>query len=323
MSNPGTNSNLNVNRHYQFEFFNVLGTSNFTIAPIGTCIQDSVNFSFNYSVVTSYSNTATFAFYNLSKAAISLFSDGQNRRGFFFNAWYGNNNQGNITIFRGLTSVVSTYRIGADVITEVTASDMITNLGYLESINHSFPINTTYLTVVQTLLKDYGAMLTLDPRSNQFLTGTYKTPQTFTGDLQGNLRSICADAGLLFTSFLGIITMVPSQLNVITGNDYQNINDGNGLVGFPRAIGLSTQLFPIFYAQGSINLNQNLSLIAVSTLLRPYPLYSKILLKSENFTGYYGVLNVTYEGEWRGNTWYSDLTLYPYPSVNLDVNLVG
>lgn len=316
MSNPGTNANLNINRHYQFEFFNVLGQNNFTISPIGVFIQDSVNFTFNYSLVTSYSNTATFAFYNLSKATINLFADGQNRRGFFFNAWYGDNNQGNITIFRGLTCIVNTYRIGADVITEVTASDMVTNLGYLEPLKHSFPANTTYLTVVQTLIKDYGAMLTLDPRSNQYLLGTYKTPQTFTGDLQANLRNVCADAALLFTSFLGIITMVPNKLSVITGNDYQNINDRNGLVGFPRAIGISTQMFPIFYIQGALNLNQNLSLIAVSTLLRPYQLYSKVLVRTENFNGYYGVLNVTYQGEWRSNSWYSDLTLYPYPSVN-------
>lgn len=304
-------SQLNLIRHYKFTFFNLIGQDNFTIQPIpNTVIQDSVNFSFTYTVTNSILNTAHFVFYNLSKETISLFSSTQNRRGFVFDTWYANKTTGNTTLFSGLTYTVNTYRQGTDTITEVVGCDLFLNLLF-KGITASYPAGTTYLSIVQNLLQKYGSIVTLSSLSNQFLSSkTYKSPKTFKGQLMTILKSIAADAGLIFSIQLNTITMIPKNLNTYTSNIVQTINKYNGLVGTVRAEALSTQLFPVTYFENQ-NINQNLSILTVNTLIRAYSLYDKIKLESEQFNGYYGILGLTYNGEWRSNNWYATLRLWP------------
>lgn len=314
MSSPGINTGLNLQRNYSFTFFTLTGSGPFTVIPDPiTLIQNSVNFSFNYTVTNNVNNNITLQFYNLSQNSIAQFVGQNNRRGFVFNAWYGNPDiapLGNITIFKGLVYTVSTYREGPDVITEVVGCDMFLNL-MASGISESFPAFTPYLTIIQTLLAKYGDVVSLDPVSYEYLTGSYKTYKTYTGQLFTIINKIAADAGLIFSVQQNVIRMIPQYLTVVTTNDFQTITDSNGLVGYPRAISLSVQLFPVTFFGGGVNLNQNLSLLCVTTLLRPYTLYSTVFLDSEFFTGYYGILNMTQNGEWRGNPWYSTLTLWP------------
>ena len=201
MSSQGINANLNIIRHYSFKFFTITGGGTtpgpiysqlpFTITPNPTAsIQDSVNFTFNYSIVNMNSNTAQFTFYNLSQASSAMFTSKNARIGFYFNAWYGDNTKGNTTIFMGSTSLANTYRNGPDVLTEVTASDLLTSIVSVNFVM-GFPPNTSYLNIINTLLKTYGPILTLDQGSIQYLSGlTYSYPKTCKGSLNSILTKI-------------------------------------------------------------------------------------------------------------------------------------
>jgi hypothetical protein len=304
------NSSLNLIRHYKFTFFDLTGEGPFTIVPVpDVVIQDSFNFSFNYSVTNSTSNTAKFTFYNLSDNTVGFFTSNKNRRGFTFDSWYANDTTGNTTIFKGLTYFTNTYRQGADIITEVTGCDVFLNLIY-KAIFQKFPVGVTYLFVVQSLLSYYGNIMTLSAFSNQFLMGTYKSSKIFRGQILTCLKKIASDAGLIFSFQLTTISMIPANLSVIRPNATQEINAQNGLVGYVRPEALSIQLFPINFF-GEQQLNKNLALITLSTLMRSYDLYSKVYVKSEKITGYYGIYSLTQTGEWRGNPWYSILKLWP------------
>lgn len=304
------NSNLNLIRHYSFTFYNVTGGGPFTVTPIPqTIIQDSFNFSFSYSVTNNILNTAKFTFYNLSQATVGLFSSTQNRRGFIFNTWYANDTVNSVALFNGLTYTVNTYRQGADIITEVVGCDVFLNLLY-KGIAQSFPAGTSYLTVVQTLLNYYGNIGNLNSISNQYLTGVYTSPKVFRGQLITILKKIASDAGLIFSIQLNTITMIPKSLSITTSNVIQMINSQTGLVGYVRAEALSTQLFPVTYFNNQ-NLNSNLSILSISTLMKHYNLYDKIYLQSEFFTGNYGILSISHNGEWRQNQWYTSLKLWP------------
>lgn len=311
--------NYNINRHYKFTFFSVNAIENKTtgvntfevVNDPSAYIQDSVNFNFNYTVTNTLNNTITINFYNLSAASLGLFANQNNRRGFQFDAWYGNNTQGNITIFRGLTYTVNNYRVGADIITEVVGCDIFLNL-LQQAHQQTFPAGTSYLQIVQKVLGDYGSVLALNPASKQFLTGIYKTPKVYTCQPYTILEIISKDAGLIFAIQQNIITFAPKGLDQVLPKSDQIISQKNGLVGYVRPIALSIQLFSITYFTEQ-NLNKNVPLLSVTTLLRHYDLYSAIHLTSENYDGEYGVLSVTHSGEWRSNTWYSSLVLWPSP----------
>ena len=304
-------SQLNLIRHYKFTFFDIIGSgSSFQIQPLpNTLIQDSINFSFSYTVTNSILNNARFMFYNMAEDTIKLFTSQQNRRGFIFETWYGNDTQGNKTIFSGLTYTTNTYRQGVDTITEVVGCDILLNL-LLGSITLSYPAGTPYLTIVQGALAKYGGIISLNSFSNQFLTGSYKSPKTYKSQLIPLLQTIATDAGLLFSMQLNTITMIPGSLNTTTSNAIQTINAQNGLVSNVRAESLSVQLLPVFVFDNQ-QLNKNLSILTVSTLIRPYNLYDKVYLQTQRFTGYYGILSLTHSGEWRGNQWYSTMRLWP------------
>jgi hypothetical protein len=104
--------------------------------------------------------------------------------------------------------------------------------------------------------------------------------------------------------------MVPTDLSVNLPTTKQVINAQTGLVGYVRGQSLSIQLQPVTVFTNR-NLNKNLSIVGVTTLLRPYRLYEKVVLQSENFNGDYGILSIQYSGEWRGNEWYAHLRLQP------------
>lgn len=306
------NSSLNIIRHYRFTFFDLLGNGeDFFIQPISpVVIQDSMNFSFSYSVNNSILNTAKFNFYNMTKSGIDLFSSQQNRRGFILKTWYGNDNSGDKTLFSGLTYTVNTYRQGPDIITEVVGCDLFLNI-LLKGVNLSFPAGTTQLVIVQTLLQQYGGVVSLNAISEGFLNYVqYKSPKTFKGQLFSILKIIAADSNLIFSTQLNTITMIPSYLSINTPNAIQLISSTNGLVGTVRAEALSVQLLPVTFFNNQ-NLDRNLSILTVNTLLRHYNLYDKVQLESEQFNGYYGILGLTHSGEWRGNNWYSTLRLWP------------
>ncbi len=306
----GINANLNLIRHYRFNFYTITGNGPYTVVPTNNVIQDSVNFSFNYSIASSLRNTANFTFYNLSEQSIGLFTSQTKNVSFSFDAWYGDNNKGDITIFRGSTSIVNTYRDGPDIITEVTASDLFTNLLLPSGFQQQFPPGTPFLTIIQTICSLYGAGLTLDPGSAQYLTGSYKTWKTFLGSRDKVIKQVTSDAGCLYAIHLNTLIIFPNTFKVASTAIYQKINKNNGLVGYPRAISLSAQLLPPAVFSG-INLNQNLSLISVSTLLRNYKVNTTVIVESENFNGPYVIMYVNHNGEWRGNSWYSNLTLIP------------
>jgi len=308
--NNTVNSTLNLIRNYKFTFFDLTGDGPFTVNPVpDTLIQNSVNFSFTYTITNNLQNTCKFMFYNLAQSTIGLFVSQQNKRGFIFDAWYANDTTGNTTIFKGLTFTTNTYRQGADIITEVVGCDVFMNLMY-KGIKQSFPAGTTYLTIVQTLLSYYGNFVSLNSISNQFLTGTYASPKTFIGQLNTILQQIASDAGLIYSFQLNSITMIPVDLSIVRPNAVQTITSKNGLVGYPRAEAISVQLFPVTYFN-AVSLDKNLSLVTVNTLLRAYNLYDKVQLSSQQFQGFYGILSITHSGEWRGNPWYSTLKLWP------------
>jgi hypothetical protein len=316
------NSSLNFNRHYKFTFFDITGQGPFTIVPVpNVFIQDSVNFSFSYTVTNSLLNTCTFRFYNLSEETIGLFTSQQQRRGFQFDAWYGNDTSGNVTIFKGLSYTSNTYYQGPDTITEITGCDVFLNLMY-KGIVQYFPAGTTYLAAVQTLLGYYGNIVSLNSLSNQFLSGSYKAPTTIMGQFNDVLKTIAADAGLIYSIQLGQVTMIPKDLTVVRPTSIQQINNQNGLVGYPRATALSVQLFPVTFFDNQA-LDRNVSLISVTTLMRPYNLYDKVYVKSRQFDGPYGVLSLTQTGEWRSNAWYSVMTLWPDTNAGQQGLLVG
>lgn len=322
----------NFNRNYRFSFFTISGGSDsFQVVPtiefevipdITTFIINSVNFSFSYSVASSVTNTISLKFYNLSQTLIGLFTGSDNKAGFSFEAWYGSLtdqqfnkdfDQGSTTIFRGLTYTVNTYREGPDIITEIVGCDFFTNL-QAKSFNQTYPPGTTALQIVQDVMKFYGGTTTLNTLSEQFLTKVYTAPKTIIGQANTVLRRIAADSSLIFSNQLNTITMVPRSLDFApSGQGPIYINNANGLVGYVRATSLSVQAFPVTYLQ-TPSLNNNLSLIQVTTLLRHYNIYDLVNIESEQWNGDFRILSLVQTGEWRGNSWYSNLTLQPEAS---------
>jgi hypothetical protein len=301
---------LNFNRNYRFTFFEVSGTGPYTVRDIpGIEIKNSVNFSFSYSVSNNIQNTAKFQFYNISKDTINFFIGSNTRRGFRFETWYGDPSNQGYPIFKGLTCFVNTYRVGPDIITEVEAGDVFLNL-IGKGIVQSFPVGTSNLAAVKSLLNAYGSIAVLDVNSYQYLKKVYKTPKIFRGQLIPILKSIAADADLIFNLHLGVISMIPKSLQTQTASSVMRISKDTGLIGYPRAESLSLQLFPVTYFD-NLQLNQNLAIIGLSTLLQPYRLYDKVYVDTEYFKGYYGVLSLTQAGEWRSSSWMSTLKLWP------------
>ncbi len=301
--------NLNIIRHYRFDFFTIIGTGPWTIQPIpNTSIQDSLNFSFNYTIGNGFRNTINFKFYNLSQSTIGLFTSKTKNVGFRFSAWYNNDNKGDIAIFSGSTSVANTYQEGADTITEITATDYFTSLYYPLGFNLTIPAGTTFYQIIKMVLLNYGGGLSLDEGSADFLQGTYKTRKVFTGSRNQLIQQVAQDAGLTHTIQQNILLMYPLVFRINSANIFQKIDKTNGLVGYPRAVSLAAFTATPSYFSG-IDLNQNLSIIEVTTLLRNYKITGTVELKSQFYTGRYEIRGITHHGEWRGNAWYSTLSL--------------
>lgn len=310
MSSP---VNYNVNRNYRFSFFRVIGDGDktpFSVLPLADYIQNSVNFSFDYSVVSQTQNSAKFTFWNLSPQTISLFATDRNRIGFSLDIWYGNGSgTQSSTIFKGLVFTTNTYLQGPNLITEVVGCDVFVNLEY-KRIAQGFPPGTSALTMVQYFIRYYGEIISLSSESYSYLTKVYTINKFFRGTITDILNRIAADCGVIFAWHNNTFYFVPNNVNLPRIGTGQVINAKNGLVGNVKASMMSTQLFPVNYFT-AVNLDRNAPLLSVTTLIRPYTIYSSVRLQSEQFNGDYGILHFTQQGEWRGTNWYSHLTLFP------------
>lgn len=308
----------NFGRQYQFTFFDVNKDNSITQLP-NAIIQNTVNFSFTYNVVAGVFNTAKFYFYNLSVNTSNLFASKKNRRGFFFRCAYDNiNNLPQSLIFRGLTYRVNTYREGPDLITEVTACDAFFNLQQATIKTLNFGTGTSVSIILQRISEYLGIFTPVIGSDFLTIKPIYQHPLSFSNvSVIEILDMIAADnsctwgfdyAGLKFSplpnnpDYNSLGTITPTPL----------ISRDTGLVGNVRAENLSIQLFPVDYFSEQ-RLQYNHPFITATILLRPIPLFSQINLKCEitALNGTYRVYSIVYQGEYRGNNWYTTLKLTP------------
>src|SRR5574343_1992414 len=93
--------NLYIDRNYQFLFFDAIKSGNNQVKKYieNATVANSVNFSFQYSVLVSTMNVAKFRLYNLSKETIQLFTSTSSRRGIELFVGYGDYSQEDSAIF--------------------------------------------------------------------------------------------------------------------------------------------------------------------------------------------------------------------------------
>lgn len=311
---------LNFVRYYEFTFFEInndkvlIDLNNFKIA-------NSVNFSFIYNISNNCFNIAKFYFYNISENTINLFTNKNNKRGFYFRACYENPARLNQSlIFRGLTLVVNSYREGPDLITEITACDPFFNLqqATIKSINEPNGISAPDL---MQKVSDYLGVF--NPVSGvEFLKfkTIYDHPLTFKNVPITTILDMVAHDNACAWSFdnEGIkLYPLPNNPDYDSGiiTNAPLISRDTGLIGNVKSESFSSQMFPIDYYSDQ-RLQNNYPFVTVTCLLRAMPLYSKINLKSEftSLNGIYVVYAVNYIGEYRGNPWYTTMKLSPIAS---------
>lgn len=311
-----TTDSLYVNRNYKISFFNIEENeagvrTTFFLSSVR--IQNSVNFSFQYTVTNTTTNMASFRFYNLSDETISLFVSPGGQRGFVLDVWYGDAVDDVTTIFSGIVVQTNTYMLGPDIITEVKGGDLFINL-FVESFYKQYKSGTTYDQVLSDVLSFYGNLVGVDAASKAVLASkTFKTNVVIRGQFSTIMARLCADGGLFYTvvgKYLGFVDA--ATFDQQQSSTYPTISKDTGMIGYPKAVAISQQLYPVFYTTNVV-LNKNLSLVQASTLLKPYTLFStvKLVTREDKLNGLYNVLTVSYAGEWRGNTWYSNLILWP------------
>lgn len=309
---------VNINRKYKFTMFTMnKATGNLTIQnkPI---IKDPIHFNFSYTVAVSAINVATFNFFNLNKDTISKLSSGDST-GFILECWYEGglvpNSSANEIIFKGLIFRTNVYRSGADLITEVVAFSSLLSPSR-EKVSLKFPRLSKSLDVLTKCLDALGVKANIQGADH--LSLIYKSHFAVINKGLGEiLKSIASDNSCLFYITADDLVFFPNftsgKAKKAAGAEIQ-ISTKNGLVGNIRAEGLSIQLAPVNYFQQK-NLTQNLPVITVTTLLRKAALFStvKILDGELDIYGKYkwGIFGAAYNGEYRGNTWYTTLKLAP------------
>jgi len=310
----------NFVRYYEFTFFELDANKNVTNLP-GFKIANSVNFSFTYNISNNCFNTAKFYLYNVSENTVNLFTNKNNKRGFYFRACYDNpNNLTQSLIFRGLTILVNTYRQGPDLITEITAGDAFFNLqqATIKSINEPNGISAPDL--LQKVSDYLGVFNPVSGVDFLQLKTFYDHPMTFTNVPITDILDMVAHENACDWAFdVEGIKLYPRQNNSEYGAgiiaNAPLISRTTGLVGNVIAESFSTQLFPFdFYSEQ--RLQNNYPYVTVTCLLRHAPLYSKVRIQCEfpALNGLYLVTAVNYMGEYRGNPWYTTMKLSPVPS---------
>lgn len=323
-----TRDDLLINRSYRISFFDIRQDSSTGKARKvyleNRQIFNSVNFSFQYSVTNNTTNIATFRFYNIAEDTIALFTSPDSQRGFTLDCWYGEEVRKDTTIFSGIVAQVNTYFEGPNVITEIKAGDLFINL-FVQGFSRKYLAGANYAQIIADLLDYYGHIIAIDSGCVDLLISkVLKVATVIRGQFQTVLSRLASDAGLFYIVHGDYLTFVDAAtFGQQSTEPRQLISAETGLVGYPRAIAISQQLYPVFYTRAVV-LNKNLSLVQATTYIDSYVLYSTVQLKSKNLSGYYNVLSCVHAGEWRGNQWYTNLILWPVPKVpNVSVELTG
>lgn len=310
----------NFDRQYEFTFFDVSDDNIVTDVP-NFKIRNSLNFSFNYTVITGVFNTAKFYFYNLSENTINLFAGKNNRRGFYFRAsYFDSKNLLQSLIFRGLTFRVNSYRQGTEIITEVIACDSFFNLQQPTIKTINYKSGTTAIQILQDVSNHLGVFNSVS--GTDFLSGklSYNHPITFSNvSLIEIINMVANDNSCTWAFDIAGLKLAPLPNNpnyesaLITNTPL--LSRETGLVGNVIAENISAQMFPIdYYSQR--RLRNNLPWVTATILLRPMPLFSKVRIQCEisSLNGIYFVFSSSYSGEFRGNPWYTTLKLSPLRS---------
>jgi hypothetical protein len=201
------------------------------------------------------------------------------------------------------------------LITEVVGYDTLFSLTKPKT-SFTFNAGTTSLQVLQKVLTYYNAPTSLV--GGNLLTKVYEADFAIVNQSLDNiLKTIAADNSCLFSLSSSSIIFYPQDEKNVT---YAPINipivisPQTGLVGNVRAEGFSVQLGPIEYFTQK-DLTKNRPLISATILLRKVNIFSPVKLKDTEFKQFndqkYYVLGVSYNGEYRGNNWYTVLKLCP------------
>lgn len=317
---------LNFDRQYEFTFFDI-NENNVVVDVKNVAIRNSVNFSFNYSISSNIFNIATFYFYNLSEKTANLFTSKNNQRGFYFRCSYQDpKNLKNSLLIRALTFRVYSYRVGPDVITEVTAQDTFINTGLVKVKNLNYPKNTTAKKIVEDISNYLGVFSAVSGTSFLTIKPTYNHPLCFNNVTAVSIiTSVCSDNSCKWSYDVNGISITPlpnhpshQRSNRLDNNIFVGetqllkINRNSGLVGNVKAEALSAQMFPVEYF-ASQRLVDNYPFVSATILLRPVRIHSLVLIECETkeLNGFYTVFSINYVGEYYGNSWFTNLKLIP------------
>jgi hypothetical protein len=193
-------------------------------------------------------------------------------------------------------------------------SDLMYNFG---TIAVSIPAGATPQQQLDLYAKAAG--LTLAPDAHQQLTsgGTGGiAPQQLTrgkvafGMLRDALTELAETNGARWSIQNGLLTIIPDS-GYLNGTIVK-VNSTSGMIGIPEAseagVEVTTLLNPAFRLGGLIQLDES-SVTATQVVEQFYPGYSSIPQQFADVTtdGTYRILQITHEGDTRGQSWYTKL----------------
>lgn len=312
-------SSVNFGRRYKITLFNALSGGLIVPNPLPV-VTDPTKMTFSYSVSPFAFNVCTFHFFNLDPFVVADMSNGVNKGLILECAYEGGDIVKAATtyeeFFKGLIFKTNTYRVGADLITQVICYDTLFSLT-APKVKLSFPEFTTGSAILSAVLAEYK-LTSVSVKGSQYLTKIYSTPVTLVNQHIDNiLKNLASDNSCYLYVTGEEIIFYPNQdspLPQVHSGAPVIVSTKNGLVGNIRSETLSLQLLPVDYFAKK-DLTKNMPLITVTTLLRKVKLFTSVQLidpENDSFRKLdWQILSMAYTGDSRGTEWYTTMKLVP------------
>jgi len=240
-------------------------------------------------------NDSTISVYNLSKITIDKIQ--KEKLSIILNAGYkglfGN-------IYSGRIRYISKKREDTDIATVIECGDG-DHFYNSHTINQTIEAGSTDQTILTQLMT--GAQDTILGFTKGLNTNQRPRPRVLSGNARDYVREIANSNNLQWSIQDGQLQMLGAN-DVLAGFDTNNaieLNAATGLIGLPEqteiGIKVKSLINPMFRVNGTIHIDN-------SMIIRDN---KKGFYGTLDKDGFYKIISINYQGDYRGNDWYSIL----------------